>query len=70
MEDRYDTSSRYKMPVLRLTGHRGRLATRRSPGHFQISQTAGESAECLICRRCGAALYQCMAEPYRFPRAK
>lgn len=44
-EGRYDTSSRYKMPVLRFVRHRRRLATRRSPGHFQISRTAGKPAE-------------------------
>ena len=40
-----DTSSRYQMPVLRLTRHWGRLAARRGPGHFQISWIAGKSAE-------------------------
>lgn len=37
------TSSHYQMPVLRLARHWGRLATRRSPGHVQVSRTAGKS---------------------------
>ena len=30
----------------------------------------GSRLRYLICRRCGAVLYQCVAEPHRFPQAR
>ena len=30
----------------------------------------GNRLQYLICRRCGAVLYQCVAEPHKFPRVQ
>ena len=34
---------------------------------FKKHGMMGNRLQYLICRRCGAVLYQCVAEPYRFP---
>ena len=37
---------------------------------FKKHGLRGNRLQYLICRRCGAVLYQCVAEPHRFPAAK
>lgn len=37
---------------------------------FKYCGLLGNRLKYLICRRCGAALYQCVAGPRRFSRAK
>ena len=42
--------------------HGDALVTFKKHGMF------GNRLQYLICRRCGAVLYQCVAEPHKFPR--
>ena len=37
---------------------------------FKYHGLLGNRLKYLICRRCGAVLYQCVAEPHRFPQAR
>lgn len=37
---------------------------------FKYYGLLGKQLKYLICRNCGAVLYQCVAELYRFPQAK
>ncbi len=37
---------------------------------FKYHGLFGNRLRYLICRHCGAILYQCVAEPHRYPRAK
>ena len=37
---------------------------------FKENGLLGNRLKFLICGRCGAVLYQCVAEPHRFPPAK
>lgn len=36
---------------------------------FKYHRMLGNRLKYLICRKCGAVLYQCVAEPHRFPQA-
>ena len=68
--ERRRISSRYKMPVLRSQDigegwqHGEALVT------FKYHGLLGNRLKYLICRRCGVVLYQCVAEPHRFPQAR
>lgn len=37
---------------------------------FKKHGLLGNRTQCLICRCCGAVVYQCVAEPHRFPAVK
>ena len=37
---------------------------------FKKHGILGNRMRCLICRRCGAVLYQCVTEPYKYPPVK
>lgn len=37
---------------------------------FRKHGLLGKRLQYLLCRRCGAVLYQCVAEPHKYPMAK
>lgn len=37
---------------------------------FRKHGLLGNLLQYLLCRRCGAVLYQCVAEPHKYPMAK
>lgn len=37
---------------------------------FRKHGLLGNRLQYLLCRRCGAVLYQCVAEPHKYPMAK
>lgn len=37
---------------------------------FRKHGLLGNRLQYLLCRRCGAVLYQCVAEPHKYPTAK
>ena len=37
---------------------------------FRKHGLLGNRLQYLLCRRCGAVLYQCVAEPHKFPSAE
>ena len=53
-----------------VTGEREEEAAAMLYQFLAYSGILGNRMRCLICRRCGAVLYQCVAEPHRFPQAR